>query len=111
MNLTQLHKQFGTQQKCIAYLEKLRWGKTPACVNCGSMNVVKRKGTIRWHCNDENKDYSVMMGTIFEDTRLPLPKFFEIIFLMNNAKMGMSAAEISRAVGVNVYRQQRPDSG
>jgi len=41
-----------------------------------------------------------MVGTIFEDTRLELPKFFEIIFLMNNAKMGISAAEISRAVGV-----------
>ena len=40
------------------------------------------------------------MGTIFEGTRLPLPKFFEIMFLMNNAKMGISAAEISRAVGV-----------
>lgn len=40
------------------------------------------------------------MGTIFQDTRLPLPKFFEIIFLMNNAKMGMSSSEICRAVGV-----------
>ena len=100
MNLTQLHKQFGTQDKCIAYLEKLRWGKTPACVNCGSTNVTKRNNSIKWHCNEENKDYSVMVGTIFGDTRLPLPKFFEAIFLMNNAKMGISAAEISRAVGV-----------
>jgi hypothetical protein len=40
------------------------------------------------------------METIFEGTRLPLPKFFEIIFLMSNAKMGISAAEISRAVGI-----------
>ena len=100
MNLTTLHKQFGTQDKCIAYLEKLRWGKTPACVNCGSTNVTKRKNSMKWQCNDENKDYSVMVGTIFGETRLPLPDFFKIMFLMNNAKMGMSAAEISRAVGV-----------
>ena len=103
MNLTQLHKRFGTQKKCIAYLEKLRWGNTPACVRCGSTNVVKRNDSIRWHCNDENKDYSVLIGTIFEESRLPLPKFFEIAFLMNNAKMGMSAAEISRAVGVKYH--------
>lgn len=100
MNLTVLHKKFGTQEKCIAYLEKLRWGNTPACVHCGSLNVTARNNSIKWHCNDENKDFSVLVGTIFENTRLPLPKFFEIMFLMNNAKMGISAAEISRAVGV-----------
>ena len=55
---------------------------------------------MEYHCNDCNRDFSVIQDTIFEDTRLKLPKFFEIIFLMNNAKMGMSAAEISRAVGV-----------
>ncbi len=100
MNLTILHRKFGTQSKCIAYLEKLRWGNTPACIHCGSTNVVQRKDSIKWHCNDENKDFSVLVGTIFENTRLPLPKFFEIMFLMNNAKMGISASEISRAVGV-----------
>jgi transposase-like protein len=100
MNLTVLHRKFNTQDKCIAYLEKLRWGNTPACIHCGSTNIIKRKNSIKWHCNEENKDFSVLVGTIFENTRLPLPQFFEIMFLMNNAKMGISAAEISRAVGV-----------
>lgn len=100
MNLTVLHRKFNTQDKCIAYLEKIRWGNTPACVRCGSTNVTQRKDSIKWHCNEENKDFSVLIGTIFENCRLPLPKFFEIMFLMNNAKMGISAAEISRAVGV-----------
>lgn len=103
MNLTQLHKKFGTQEKCIAYLEKMRWGKKPICHHCNSENVKKRKKSIRWHCNACNKDFSVLMGTIFEGTRLKLPKFFEIIFLMNNAKMGVSAAEISRNVGVKYH--------
>jgi len=100
MNLQKLHKNFGTQQKCIAYLEKLRWGKEPACVYCGAMNVTKRKGTIRYHCNSCGRDYSVLVDTIFESTKLPLPTFFEIIFLMINAKMGISAAEIARDTGV-----------
>jgi transposase-like protein len=103
MNLTELHRKFGTQKQCISHLEKLRWGKTPACIRCGSVNVVKRKDSIKWHCNDENKDFSVLVGTIFEETRLPLPKFFEIMFLMNNAKMCISASEISRAVGVKYH--------
>ena len=100
MTLKELHKKFGTQSKCIAYLEKLRWGKERACIFCGSTSVKKRLLSIRWHCNSCNKDYSVLMGTIFEGTKLPLPKFFEIMLLMNNAKMGMSAKEIQRNTGV-----------
>lgn len=100
MNLSQLHKDFGTQKKCIAYLEKLRWGKVPTCANCESTNVSKRTDILRWHCNSCRKDYSVLVGTIFEGTRLPLPQFFEIMFVMNNAKMGISASEIARAVGI-----------
>lgn len=100
MNLTTLHKKFSTQAKCIAYLEKLRWGKKPVCVKCGSFHVTKRKRSIKYHCNSCNKDFSVLVETIFEDTRLKLPKWFEIIFLMSTAKMGISSAEIARMVGV-----------
>ena len=100
MNLSELYNKFGTQAKCIAYLEKLRWGKKPACMLCGAMNVTKRKDSIKWHCNSCNRDYTVLYGTIFENTRLPLPKFFEIMLLMVNAKMGISAAEMARDVGV-----------
>ena len=100
MNLSILHKQLGTQDKCIAYLEKLRWNKKPKCVFCDSDNVTKRKNSMRWHCNNCSKDYSVLVGTIFEGTRLELFKFFEIMFLMINAKMGISASEIARNTGV-----------
>lgn len=100
MNLTHLHKKLGTQGKCISHLEKTRWGKSPYCIFCKSDKVKKRKNSMRWHCNKCNKDYSVLVGTIFEGTRLPLPKFFEIMFLMNNAKMGISASEIARLVDV-----------
>jgi len=100
MNLQQLHKKLGTQDKCISYLEKLRWDKKPTCVFCQSDNVKKRKDSMRWHCNNCTRDYSVLVGTIFEGTRLELPIFFEIMFLMINAKMGISAAEIARNTGV-----------
>lgn len=100
MNLQTLHKKLGTQEKCIAYLEKLRWAKKPKCLFCNSKSVKKRPKSIRWHCNTCNKDFSVLMGTIFEESRLPLPKYFEIMLLMMNAKMGISSAQIARNVGV-----------
>jgi len=55
MNLSQLHSKFGTQEKCIRYLEKIRWSKRPICVHCSSDNVTKRKNSIKWHCNSCNK--------------------------------------------------------
>lgn len=100
MNLSYLHKKYNTQEKCITHLEKLRWGKYRYCIFCDAENVTKRKNSIKWHCNNCNRDYSVLMDTIFEQTRLPLPQYFEIILLMNNAKMGISASEIARNVGV-----------
>ena len=100
MNLSQIHSKLGTQDKCIAYLEKLRWKNKPTCLFCESNSVKKRQNSMRWHCNSCNKDFSVLMGTIFEGTRLPLPKFFEIMLLMINAKMGISASEIARNTGV-----------
>ena len=100
MNLQQLNKDLGTQKKCIAFLEKLRWGKTPLCAMCESSNVSRRTDGMRWHCNSCRKDYSVLVDTIFEGTRLPLPQFFQVMLIMNNAKMGISASEIAKLVGI-----------
>ena len=97
MNLTTLSKKYNTRAKCIAYLEKLRWGKKPVCPFCkNKTNITKRAGTIRYHCNKCNKDFSVMVDTIFEDTRMPLPKWFQLIALILNAKKGISAKQLMR---------------
>lgn len=100
MNLTQLSIKYNTKEKCIAHLEKVRWGDTPACLLCGSIKVSRRTKGIRWHCNDCNRDYSVLYETIFEHSRLALPKWFQLISLMLNAKKGISAMQISRDIGV-----------
>ena len=100
MNLTQLSIKYNTKEKCIAHLEKVRWGDTPACLLCGSIKVSRRTKGIRWHCNDCNRDYSVLYETIFEHSRLALPKWYQLISLMLNAKKGISAMQISRDIGV-----------
>ena len=47
MNLTQLSIKYNTKEKCIAHLEKVRWGDTPACLLCGSIKVSRRTKGIR----------------------------------------------------------------
>lgn len=55
----------------------------------------------RHHCNACNKSYSVLVGTIFEDTKLPLPKWFMAISLILNAKKGISSRQLARDINVN----------
>ncbi len=100
MNLLQIQRKFSTQNKCIAYLEKLRWNGKPTCPHCNSKMVYRRNKTNIWHCNHCNKDFTVLYDTIFEDTRLPLPKWFMVVGLMLNTKTGISAKEIQRNVGL-----------
>jgi len=101
MNLLTIQKRFNTQKKCIVYLEKLRWGKTVVSPFSGKDNVTKRKGTFKYHCNDTNKDFTVLYGTIFQDTRLPLPKWFVLIGLMLNAKKGIPSTQLARDLGIS----------
>lgn len=99
VNLQHIHKSFDTQQKCIAYLEQLRWKGKPVSPFTGSEKVYKRKDSIMWHCNDTNKDFSVLHGTIFEASKFPLPQWFILIALMLNAKKGISSMELMRNLG------------
>lgn len=79
----------------------MRWGGTPVCPHCQSEKVYPRAARKHYyHCNECNNDFTVLMGTIFEASKLPLPKWFLLIAMMLNARKGMSAMQISRNLGV-----------
>lgn len=105
MKLTTLSKKYNTRAKCIRHLEDLRYGKGRSrdvyFPFCASLGVTKRKNSIKYHCNGCNKDFSVLMDTIFENTRLELPKWFQIIALMLNSKRGISSSELSRHLDIS----------
>lgn len=91
MNLIETINKFPDQGTCVKYLERLRWQEEPTCPYCGGKRSSKRAATYRHQCHECNKSYSVLVGTIFEDTNLPLPKWFLAISLILNAKKGLSA--------------------
>lgn len=96
MNIIQIYRQFPTQQSCIAQLEKARWGDEPVCAYCGSDNTYPLRVELRHHCNACRKSFSVTIGTIFFDTRLPMQKWFLAISLILNAKKGISSRQLAR---------------
>lgn len=114
MNLSELSDRFNTHLKCVEHLEAVRWGTQPECPYCGSTNIYvrgrKRKfkknrtahvyKTPRYFCNDCRRDFTVLTGTIFEASKLPLQKWFQIIALMLNNPNGVSAMNIHINVGI-----------
>ena len=101
MNLIEVQKNYNTQAKCLKLLEQLRWGKSVKCTFCDSKKVKSIKNEQgRYSCKNCKRSFSVIVGTIFEETRMPLPKWFQIITLMLNAKSSVSAKEIQRNIGI-----------
>lgn len=94
MDLKTLSLKFDTDEKCLAYLEKLRWGLTKSCPNCNSEKVRYYAAEKRYICNTCLKKFSVANGTMFEHTRYPLTDWFKVITLILNAKQGISAKNI-----------------
>ena len=113
MKLIDVTKQFTTDDKCLDYIEKMRWPHGVCCVHCGVLNVSKitreKKGknqrTRIYQCLEKEcrKQFSATSGTIFNDSHLPLTKWFLAIAFICEAKKGMSALQVQRHLGVN-YR-------
>src|SRR5258705_1574062 len=112
MKLIDVHKQFQTDEQCLDYIEKMRWPNGEiGCVHCGEIGRVskitretgKNKRTGIYQCLSCGKQFSATSGTIFNDTHLPLTKWFLAIALICEAKKGISAKQLERHLGVN-YR-------
>jgi len=101
MELIKMVEKFKTKKKCIEYLEKQRWSDNPICPYCNSTKNTSKPKEFRHTCHQCGKSFSVLVGTIFESTKLPLTKWFVAIGLILNAKKGISSLQLSRDLNVN----------
>ena len=99
-SVVDLLKKFPNEKSCRAYLETLRWGDTPCCPFCGSTNSYKFPSESRYRCRDCKQKYSATVGTIFENTKIPLRKWFVAIYLLSAHKKGISSLQLSRDLDV-----------
>jgi len=124
MNLADLMERFGTVDAARAYLEAQRWPDGPVCPHCGLVGEAykitpkakppvttaqsRKEATKRvrkprqglWKCSGCRKPFTVTLGTIFEDSHIPLNKWVIAVHLMCASKKGMSAHQIHRMLGV-----------
>jgi len=91
----------------VAFLERQRWGDSPACVKCGSVEVYAMKGRngernkdYRWRCRDCRQFFTVRTATPLEETRLPLKVWVYAIWKACSSKKGISALQLSREMEI-----------
>jgi len=104
MDLITIFQKYPDHESCIEHLENVRWGNKPICPHCGSKYVARKSenGRIgRWNCHRCRNSYNVLSGTIFQQTKQPLQKWFLAIFLLLNAKKSLSSYQLARDLDIN----------
>ncbi len=101
--LQQAIQHFNDEQVCIDAVAAMRWpdGK-PVCPKCGGKEHYYLASQKRWKCRNGKcaKQFSVKIGTIFEDSPIPLTKWMMAMWMIAAAKNGISSWEIHRAIGI-----------
>lgn len=104
MNLIDVHTLFPTEEKCRELLVRLRWPEGPRCLRCKAPVVELETEKQLFYCKDCDYQFSVTAGTVFNDSHLPLFKWFAATLLLCEAKKGMSACQIQRTLGIGGYK-------
>lgn len=103
MSFFEFHQQFGNEAQCEEALERERWPdgfKCPRCSHglCYRLQAGRRTA---FQCRACNHQASIIAGTLFENTKLPLTVWFLAIYLISQAKTGISALSLKRHLGVS----------
>jgi transposase-like protein len=100
LDLCSLIQDFGSEDKCRRYLERLRWPNGVTCPECKSDKISRIADRHQFDCDSCRYQFSATAGTIFHDTHLPLWKWFLATYLLCESRKGMSANQISRMLKI-----------
>jgi transposase-like protein len=109
--VAQLPRACTEEAAAVEFMEAQRWGDKPTCVHCASDSVYKmldaktgeRSKRFLWRCHACKKQYTVRIGTVFEDSRIPMRHWCYAFWRACTSKKGASALEIKRQTGLS-YR-------
>jgi transposase-like protein len=100
-------KHFSDEQECIDAVAAMRWPEGVRCPDCDSnflgekaANPYYLKTQKRWKCRNCRRQFSVKVGTIFEDSPIPLQKWLPALWMLVSCKNGISSYELHRDLGV-----------
>jgi len=94
-----LIKAFPTEQSCIDHLERLQWNGEPVSPFDATSKVYKCKDN-RYKCKNTGKYFNVRTGTIFDNTKIPLQKWFMALYVFSSHKKGISSHQLAKDISV-----------
>lgn len=100
--LVEAIRYFADPDVSLDFMVNLRWADGVVCPTCGSKDVRFLKTRHIWECKNkhEKRQFSVKVGTIFEDSPIAIDKWLVAIWMIANAKNGVSSYELARSIGV-----------
>jgi transposase-like protein len=98
MTLVDLMEHFDTDERCRELLVRLRWPNGVECPRCKMPAVELETAKQLFYCKGCDYQFSVTTGTVFNDSHLPLQKWFLATLLLCEAKKGMSALQLKRTI-------------
>ena len=103
MSLPEFLQCFGTEAACGEAVRRARWPDGFVCPRCGGSNhcIIVGAGRSLFQCHACHRQTSLTAGTLFDSTKLPLTRWFLAIYLISQAKTGLSALELKRDIGVS----------
>jgi transposase-like protein len=96
--------RFGTDEQCREYLFQARWPEGFRCDGCGHGDAYTLRTRLVHECTSCGKQHSLLAGTIFEQTRTGLARWFLAIYLVTSSKGGIAATELQRQMGFGSYQ-------
>jgi transposase-like protein len=112
LTLDEIQSRFATDEAARQYLEEIRWPNGAICPHCKNSeniweiktNTVKKIRAGLRHCGKCKGQFTVTVGTIFEDSHIPLRKWLVAWYLLCSSKKGISSLQIQRMLGLGSYR-------
>ena len=99
-SLMQMMEAFPDEQVCIDHLRAIRWKDGAYCPHCGSAKVYHFADKRTHKCGDCRQRFSIKVGTIFEDTKLPLRKWFMAIWMVTSHTKGIASTQLAKDIAI-----------
>jgi transposase-like protein len=109
MTIRDFERMFPDDEACKLFLAEHRWPEYVVCPRCGNAEVKPHARSFHWVCyacgaGSDGYRFSVLVGTIFENTNIDLRQWFRVIHLMLTSKKGISALQVFRYMGFGSYK-------
>lgn len=95
-SLFDLMAAFPDEQACVDHLRSIRWRDGESCPHCGGIRIYHFSDRKTFKCGDCKSRFSIKVGTIFEDTKLPLRKWFMAIWMITNHPKGIASTTLAK---------------